>query len=209
MSYDPIPAKGAGADRFDQPSLFYLSNREIIDEWHALRTNVADAMGEWCRSVLRDSLEEPAQQRGLQVAEARGPGGYHHIVVYDPRTPVNGTKPVIGIGLAWPSKTVDPAKGSLFVGVRASRNKTGKLAAQMLLDAGGRDYRAADKSLKGSDSEAWPIYRWIEARDQWWTDLDSLRDVIVNETLLIADGLREELRIAAGVEVVSGDTDDE
>lgn len=208
MTYDPIPAQGVGAERFDQPSLFYLTNRAIIDEWHDLRSNVAEAVGEWCRSALRDALEGPALERGLRVAEARGPGTYHHIVVCDPRTPVNGTKPVIGIGLAWPSKTVDPSNASMFVGVRASRNKTGKLAAAKLLDAGGREYRAADKTLHGTDDSAWPIFRYISAGEEWWTDLDQLRDDVVRGILELADGLREPLMAASTVEVVTGDDED-
>jgi hypothetical protein len=55
MSYDPIPAAGAGSELFDQPTLFYLTNRPIIDEWYALRSNVAEALGEWYRTTVRDA----------------------------------------------------------------------------------------------------------------------------------------------------------
>src|SRR4051812_47217547 len=104
MSYDPIPSAGAGADLFDQPSLFYLTNHELIDEWHSLSGNVAEAVGEWYRTTVREALSGPAAARGLNVALAKGPSGYQHVVLHPPDATVLGGKPVIGIGFAWPTK---------------------------------------------------------------------------------------------------------
>lgn len=202
MSYDPIPAAGAGFEVFDQPTLFYLTNRPIIDEWYALRANVAEALGEWYRTTVRDALVAPAAERGLEVAVARGPGSYHHLVLHPPDATVLGTKPVIGVGFAWPSKSVNPSADSVFACVRCSRNQTGKNAAALFLDAGGRGVRAELHGAKGNDSDTWPIWWWVRAHDQWWTKLDEYRDTLVAEVLRLTDAAREPLEAASRVPIV-------
>src|SRR5687767_4965942 len=166
MSHDPIPASGAGAELLDQPSLFYLTNQALIDEWYGLRSNVADAVSEWYRTTVRESLIDSAAERGFEVAVARGPGNYQHVVLHPPNATILATKPVIGIGFAWPSKTVSPAADSVFVCVRCSRNQTGKNAAALFLDAGGRAVRTS-LHAKGGDNDTWPIWWWVRANPQW------------------------------------------
>lgn len=141
MSYDPIPADGAGADLFDQPTLFYLTNRSIIDECYALRGNVAEALGEWFRTTVRDALVGPATDRSLEVSVARGPGSYHHVVLYPADATVVSGNPVIAPGVGWPAKAVDPSTNPPFVCIRRSNGQTGNRAARQFLDAGGRDVR--------------------------------------------------------------------
>lgn len=209
MSYDPIPANGAGAERFDQPSLFYLTNRELIEEWAALKENVAEAVDEWYRHTLRDALSTKATERGLEVSEARGPTNYRHVVLHPPDTPIVGSKPVVGVGLGWHAKRVNPSGLSAFVCVRCSRNDAGRNAAQALLDAGGRSYRGATPAAKGADTDAWPIWWWAPATDQWWTDLDAYRTKLVDDVLRMTDALREPLDAAAAVEVMGTEEENE
>ncbi len=202
MTYDPIPAAGPGAELFDQPTLFYLSNRPIIDEWYALRSNVAEALGEWYRTAVRDALVGPAAERGLEVAIARGPGSYHHLVLHPPDATILGTKPVIGIGLAWPSKSVNPSADSVFACVRCSRNQTGKNAAALFLATGGREVRAGLYGAKGNDSDTWPVWWWVRAEEQWWTKLDAYSDILIAEVLRLTDAAREPLEAASRVPIV-------
>jgi hypothetical protein len=61
--FDPIPAGGTGADRFDQLSLFYLTHQSTIDQWHALRSGVAASLNESFATTLQDALVGVADER--------------------------------------------------------------------------------------------------------------------------------------------------
>lgn len=202
MSYDPIPAAGAGADLFDRPSLFYLTNQNLIEEWHGLHSNVAAALDEWYSTTLRDALRDPARERGLEVALAKGPGSWRHVVLHTPDATVLGGKPVIGVGLGWPLKSPNPSSNSVFACVRCSRNQTGRNAASVFLDAGGREARSAILRSKGADLDSWPIWRWIRTDAHWWTDLDSYRQLIVSDVMELAAAVLEPLRIASPIATV-------
>jgi hypothetical protein len=202
MSYDPIPAAGAGADLFDQPSLFYLTNQNLIEEWHSLQSNVAAALDEWYSTTLRDSLRTPATDLGLEVALAKGPGSWRHVVLHPPGATFLGGKPVIGVGLAWPAKSANPSANSVFSCVRRSSNQTGKNAAAAFLDAGGRESRARIQRSKGADSDKWPIWRWVRTETQWWTDLDVYRQMIVDDVMELTVAVIDPLRAASSVPIV-------
>lgn len=206
MSYDPMPASGAGEAVFDAPSLFYLTNRPVIEEWYNLRSNVAQAVGEWFQTTVKDALALEGAKVGLEVAIARGPGSYHHLVLHPPDATVLGTKPVIGIGFAWPSKTVNPAADSVFACVRCSRNQTGQKAAEVFLESGGHDLR---KNLGGHSDPTWLIWWWVRADPQWWTALDAYRDLLVSEVMRLAEAAREPLEAASRVPILDGTAEEE
>lgn len=204
MSYDPIPAAGAGAELFDQPSLFYLTNQNLIEEWHSLQSNVAAALDEWYSTTLSDALRLPAARLGLEVALAPGPGSSRHVVLHPAGATFLGGKPVIGVGFAWPAKSPNPSANSVFSCVRRSANQTGKIAASVFLDAGGREIRSGIARSKGGDAERWPIWRWVRTDTQWWTDLDSYREMIVDDVMELTAAVLEPLRAASNVAVVGG-----
>jgi hypothetical protein len=160
------------------------------------------------RTTVRDSLTAPAADRGLEVSIARGPGSDHHVVLHPPDATTLGTKPVIGAGFGWPSKSVNPSADSVFVCVRYSRNQTGKNAGALFRDAGGPAARLR-LGAKGSDTGNWPIYWYVQAPDQWWTDLDAYRNTLVNEVLRLTDAVREPLEAAARVPIVGGAEEDD
>jgi len=195
-----IPARGAGADKFDAPALFYLSNQAQIDEWHGLRSTVSEALGEWFRTTVRDALAFRGEALGYEASEARGPGGYHAVVLHTPGTVVQNGSPVIGVGVAWPAKTVSPTSNKPFATVRCSRNDTGRAAARAFLAAGGQEYRSSTTGVYGGDTDAWPVYTWINADDRWWTDLDNYRDNVLGSVLRLANDLREPLLAGFAVE---------
>ena len=70
----------------------------------------------------------------------------------------------------------------------------------------GRSVRLSD--VKGSDSEAWPIWWFIRAQDRWWTDLDGYRDTIVDEVQRGIDRLGDALVAAAAVRVEGAPVED-
>ena len=205
--FDPIPAAGAGADRFDQPSLFYLTHQSTIDQWHALRSAVAASLNEWFATTLQDALVGVADEREWGLSTAVGPPGYAHLLVHPPETPVLNHKPLVGVGLGWSIKGVNPISNRPFTCVRCSRSDPGRRAAETLLDSGGRAFRSAHR-LKGSDRDAWPIWWYIKAQDCWWTDLDAYRDTIVAEVRRGAEGLGDALSAAALVPLAGSTEED-
>ncbi len=204
MSYDPISAAGAGAEHFDLPGLFFLTNQTLIDEWHNLRSNVAESVTIWFRTVVKAALAAPASERGLQLSEAAGPGNNRHLLLHPESTPILNTKPVIGVGLGWHAKNVNPATNPPFACVRCSRNQTGKDAARLFVDNGGRAYRSATPEAKGSDTDTWPIFWWLRSAPNWWTDLDRYRNTLVENILRLTDAVLPALVAASAVEVTGG-----
>lgn len=196
MSYDPVPAQGVGAEEFDQPVQFFLTNRLMIEQWAALRSDLADSVGRWYRTVVRDALVQPAAERELIVSPASGPGNYRSIVLHPADATILSGKPVIGAGFTWPSKTVDPAADSVFISIRCSRNETGRRAADQFRADGGPSIRATLSAARGTDSDAWPIWWWLRAQPNWWTDLDTYRQLVVDEVLRLVDAVRPALEAA-------------
>ena len=118
--------------------------------------------------------------------------------------PLIGGEPVIGVGLAWPLKSPNPSSNPVFACVRCSRNQAGQNAAAAFLDAGGREARSAIVRGKGADADTWPIWRWIRTEAQWWTALDSYRQLIVSDVMEFAVAVLEPLRIASPLAPVRG-----
>jgi len=202
MSFEPIPAVGEGSSAFDQPSLFYLTNRRLIEEWAALRLTAAASVNEWLGSTFRDRLAAAVKDLGLDTSYVRGPRSFHHVVVHPPKMPIIGTRPAFGVGAGWNSKNVDP-ESSIFVCARQSRNKTGAAATVRYLDAGGREFRQ-QHALRGRDEESWPIYKYLQSREQWWTDLDGLADWLVEESMVLIHGTLGALESAALIDDLGG-----
>lgn len=199
MSFDPIPALGEGADAFNAPALFYLSHRRLIDEWASLRPVASKAVSDWLGRAFRDRLAHEVAGLQLRVAYVSGPGAFHHVVAYPENMTVLGSRPVLGIGLGWSSKSVDPEmSGSMFSCVRASRNKTGRAAAQVFVDNGGRAFRL-EHGLRGSDDDTWPVFKNLQTGERWWTRLDAFCESLIDESMTLVNGMLPALHAAASV----------
>lgn len=204
MSFEPIPAVGEGADVFDAPSLFYLTNRRLIDEWAALKLVAAQSMSDWLGRAFRDKLAHEVSRLNLSVAYVRGPGSFHHVVAYPASMTIISTKPVLAIGLGWAAKSVDPVNsGSMFACARVSRNKTGRAAAKVFLDNGGRAFRV-EHGFRGKDEEAWPVFKNLQMAEKWWTRLDTVCEDLIDETMALVNGTLDALFQAATVENQGG-----
>jgi hypothetical protein len=200
VNVEPIPAGGPGAERFDQPALFYLTHQATIDEWHGLRHTVSEALNGWFESTVRDALGPLASDHGLVVSFAQGPSRNSHLVLHPPNTPVLGRKPVAGVGVAWHADSANPISNQPFACLRCSRTETGRAAAAMILENGGREFRSAH-GAKGRDTETWPVWTYIKADDRWWTHLDVYLAAILGEVTTYVEGLASALAIGATVEV--------
>lgn len=207
--YKPIAAAGAGAELFDEPSLFYLTNHSIIEEWYSLRDSVADCLHEWFRTIVFEALRTPAADRGLVVSEAKGPSGYHHLVLHPPDATMQHGKPVIGAGFAWSAEDLQLEAEAVSSCVRRSRTQTGKAASDAFRDAGGAGVRSR-LGAEGRDTEAWPVWRWIKADGpHWWTKLDAYCDQIVGDVIELVDACREPLEAAWRVPIVGDSIEDD
>lgn len=49
-----IEPGGRGADRFDVPSIFFLTHREPIERWYALKARASRAINEYLSSFADD-----------------------------------------------------------------------------------------------------------------------------------------------------------
>src|SRR3954471_2870895 len=100
-AYQPIPAKGVGAERFDEPALFYLTHQAVIDEWYSLRKAVTGALNDWLETTVREAIADIAQGHSLLVGGSNGPKGQAHVLVYPGSMPLVASRPAVGIGLGW------------------------------------------------------------------------------------------------------------
>lgn len=204
-SYEPIPAKGAGAESFDKPALFYLTHQVVIEEWHGLRRTVSEAVNSWLDTTVHDALAAFATERGLLLSRVYGPQKQAHLLTHPDAMPLIDGRPILGVGLAWPSASVSPRSNAPYACVRRSSSKAGKAAATALLNAGGRQFRSRE-GLKGHDDDVWPLYSWIAAKPTWWTDLDAYVQTIMREVERFVDGLAGPLAEAMSeVEKLIGD----
>lgn len=208
-SYEPIPAHGAGAESFDMPALFYLTHQPVIDEWYGLRRTVSEAVNNWLETTARAELAALAAGRGTLLSRVPGPEKHTHLVVHPDAMPLLNGRPILGIGVGWPAASVNPMSNAPFACVRRSGSDAGKLAAAALMRAGGRDFRSREM-LKGRDEDVWPVYSYVPARSDWWTDLDGYLRSIIGLVERYIDGLSGPLAsVLAEVEKLPTDTGEE
>jgi|GEM_PF-3846858 hypothetical protein len=191
-----VEAIGAGSDRFDLPVLFYLTHQKQIEEWASLKSTVADAVGEWFQTTVRDDLAGLAGELGLVVSYARGPQKHRSLLLHPHNTPIVGGKPIIGAGFTWRSGTVNPSTSPPFASVRCSAIAAGKEARLVFSESGGRAFRES-ASGKGKGDNVWPVWWWINTVDNWWTDLDGYRAHVVDNVRRIVIGTKEAVAVAA------------
>jgi len=196
--YLPIQASGPGADLFDEPALFYLTHQKVIEEWHALRRSVSEAVDEWFDGPVRDALAPLASAQHLQLSRVEGPASHSALLLHPEDMPVLAGKPVLGVGVAWPRKSVNPRSNQPFVCVRATRRREGRRTVKAFLDGGGRSLRST-KAVNGNDDSSWLLWSYITASPQWWTDLESYLSQVVSAVSDLAEASAPLLRSAAEV----------
>lgn len=195
-AYEPLPAKGVGAERFDEPALFYLTHQAVIDEWYSLRKAVTGALNDWLETTVREAISSLAQRHGLLVGGALGPKRQAHVLVYPDSMPVIGSRPAVGVGLGWAREGVNPISNPPYACVRRMARASGKAGSAALLGHGGREFRSRER-CHGRDDETWPLYSYIPATARWWTDLDAYRAAITSGVERYIDGLTGALVAAA------------
>jgi hypothetical protein len=80
--FDPAPAKGLGADVFDQPALFFLTHQPTIEQWARLNLAAAAATHQWLSTTVRDSLAELAVELGMELSTVAGPNYWQHLLMH-------------------------------------------------------------------------------------------------------------------------------
>ena len=99
--FDPILARGAGADAFTPPALFFLTHEKTITEWATYRASATADTDRWLDQATRDPLALLAASAGMELSLVEGPGGWRQRLLHPAKTPFVKEVPVIGVGLGW------------------------------------------------------------------------------------------------------------
>jgi hypothetical protein len=191
VSYEPIPAAGPGADLFDQPALFYLTNQKLIQEWAGLADGMSASVKLWLEQVVQPVLGQELLMRGL-TAELGSAGSYYGLLGRF-GAPAAARRAACAVGLFWTSKP-DPSANSIFSGTYFAPTDAGLAGAQA--------FRAAAEAIPIDDREplrsgnTWVMWRWVSAPAQWWTNLNGYCAHLVNDTVSFIDAIVEPLKSA-------------
>jgi hypothetical protein len=171
----PLPPSGEGSELFDAPSLFYLTHRATIDDWARLREEASRATDEWLSTVIPRRLERVAAAIGWTVSQVKG-----RIFLHPTQMPMHLDRPVCAIGLAWTPTSVSPATAAMWTGVRVEPKFTEAPAREFFV-AEAHDRLEPDAGWKPRADPSWPIYRYLDGVERWWTNLDGFRERLADE----------------------------
>lgn len=166
---------------------FFLQNRDLILVWAALASEVADAVDDELRR-LGSLVQDAAVEAGidLAVADRVADDGWAAPMLHRPAWMTAGADgPDVAVGIGWDGRRVHPTGGSgaslPYVGILAShateRGRAIEAATRPLAD---RLLIAPKTYRRGSH---WIVYRFIEAHDDWYTDVSGWRSSVVQELL--------------------------
>ena len=168
-------------DRIDDPRvLFYLKHQTLIEEWAAVRKDVAGAAHEFYWSIGQ-RLEERASSLGPDVLAFPIPNaswplvGYHRF-----GWPLNADdQPVVGVFLQWKQGTTTFTDGSRSVGLRIDMNDPSGIGLREAITARIKDGQAN----AGFPHRAnwWPAYSDITtpSHADYWENLNPYSESIV------------------------------
>ncbi|WP_426571322.1 hypothetical protein [Aquihabitans sp. McL0605] len=193
-SFDPVPAQGTGSSEFSLPELFYLTHRELIDEWARLKSSAASAQDAWLTEIAVPAIASLAEDRGVDH-QSFDEGRYRSSLLVIPGTDEHRGRPSVGIGLCWSSASLEAPFVAIDVDLSAPR---GPETREAVLVAGARDLRSANGYKK---ERRWPAWRWVAVPPQWWNDLDAMLQLILDDVTatfeLFESPLRSGLSAAA------------
>jgi hypothetical protein len=178
---DFIEPAGDGADRFDIPSVFYLSHREQIERWHELKPRAADAVHEYLLS-FENRLVDLAAEQGLQVGRRKTGRSFRCLLLWPGHVAVTDDhEPPLAIGLRWHRNdtAIDEEGRAPRVGIRAAKGADD--LRERFLTSG----EPSTRELRGQhgyrSDKRWPVLRQVEGGPRWWGDLDAYRASVIAE----------------------------
>jgi hypothetical protein len=169
--------RGDGADLFDDRVLFYLQNRDVIDEWAGLRREATAATNRWLETLAAQIEELRSQWKPWTGTVS----DYRMLLLCPASSAREGQLPTVGIGLGWKVNSVQPNKPGydtgLSVGLRVDRNER---IASLLMSA--LDLHDPKRGSGAYESSApWPRWRYVLGSREWWLDLDTYREQLLEE----------------------------
>jgi hypothetical protein len=195
-SFDPIAARGVGAAVFTEPSLFFLTHETIITSWANLQLSAAADIDAWFETEVHDGLASVAEATGMVLSRVERAGAWRHLLLHPAETPFVDREPVIGVGLGWSRKRVNPVSNGPFACVYTGSTVLARMAGTLFLDAGGRQV-CEDWGHSASADRDWPVWWTVRAPDEkWWADLDGYLTTLVAETTSVMQSFENSLRIA-------------
>lgn len=186
-NFDPLPAHGAGSAEFSLPELFYLTHKDLIEEWAGLKRSAVSTQDAWLTGTTVPAIADLAEDRGLGH-EFFDEGKWRSSLLVIPGTPNHQGRPVAGIGLCWSSGSLSAP----FVGIDVDLSAPlGAETREAVLSAGARGLRS-DNGYK--TERRWPAWRYLTMPEHWWTDLDATLELIVDEITTTFDIFEGPLR---------------
>jgi hypothetical protein len=175
-----IEANGDGADLFDDPSLFYLTYREHIERWSALKDRASQAVDQYFLG-FREGVEVVADREGLAVDTFKTGNRFRSLLLWPPTAAVvlDDGEPPIAIGLRWPHKrpAIEEAGHAPRVGIRVAPRQ--EQLREQFLSAGEPDTRQLRDQHGYRSDRRWPAFREVPGAPGWWADLDSYRSTLI------------------------------
>lgn len=194
---DLIEPEGEGADLFEAPTTFFLTHRESIERWYALKRRADDAVHQYLLSFV-DDIEDLGEQQGLQSGIFEVGRQHHCLLLWPPATPLRpDDAPPIGIGLSWKrgDVAIDGDHRAPCVGVRTGRGSD--TVREAFLTAGDPDSRRLRQRHGYDGDRPWPVFRYVTGETAWWADLDGYRVRVMNELRDVVDLFRDRVDEAA------------
>jgi len=191
--HDLIEARGQGAELFDAPSRFFLTHRESIETWYALRRPATAAVDRYLLT-LAEPLEELSDAFGWQFQSFEYGSNYRALAVAaSDEEPCRTRGPSMLVGIEWRAVAVgvDDTATAPVVGVRISSTHDDGLR-QRFLDAGQPAAKLVRERDNYDKNSWWAMFTRSVGDPAWWNDLDGYR----NQTVNTLRGLLEQVRPA-------------
>ena len=189
-----IEANGDGAELFDDPTLFYLSYREHIERWHALKDRANQAVHQYFLG-LREDVEVIAEREELAAGLFKTGNPFRSLLLWpSAAVALEDDQPPIAIGLRWPHKrpAIDEPGHAPRVGVRVAPRQ--EQLREEFLSTGEPDTRRLRDQHGFRSDNRWPAFREVPGDPGWWADLDGYRNTLLEAVQTTVDIFGERLR---------------
>jgi hypothetical protein len=173
---------GQGADLFDVPTTFFLTHREQIERWYALKARAAEAVHEYLLT-FHDELEAVAAEEDLELRLFETGRQRWNLLLWPPDMALDAKgEPPIAVGLRWHriDTVIEEEARAPRVGVRVGRAGRNDVWERFLSSGQPSTRQLRDQEGYRSD-RIWPVFRNVPSTPHWWADLDGYRAQVAQE----------------------------
>jgi hypothetical protein len=174
-----IEPSGEDAGRFDVPTIFYLTHREHIERWYALRRRADEVVNDYLLGLAVD-LETVAEEGAFHI-RSFDTGRFRCLLLWPEGATLDSREePPIAAGLRWDRTQIalDDEARPPRIGVRVGRGSAE--FRERFLSSGSPDTRQLRQQHGYRSDRRWPVFREMPAGPGWWADLDAYRTDIID-----------------------------